>query len=135
VGLEVTAVPLLAYQGPRMTATYETTGARSSAGSVQITFSFALWSQQETEIVVESIVLAGLSGPDSGYARFAGGTLRPGGKLSGSASISVAATQYEAWQSGRTASLFVYTRAEDGSTRRTRVDAYSSGRGPSGTGP
>lgn len=120
------ANPPLAYQGPRLSATYTPEDVRPMASGVSMTFRFALSNTGDTDAVVDRIVLSGLAGPDAGYATFDGGTLRAGDTLTGSSSVVVPRSDWDAWRAGRRAALYVYTRTERGDTFRTRVDASVS---------
>ncbi len=124
VVVAMACLPSFAYQGPRLSAEYEMRDVHPTGPGVEMTFRFVVHAERDTRTTVEKIVLAGLAGPDFGFATFDGGTLAPDTTLTGSATVVVPGDIYEAWLHERPASLYVYSlSAETGDTIRTRVDA------------
>ncbi|MBZ5637131.1 MAG: hypothetical protein LAO51_00085 [Acidobacteriia bacterium] len=123
-GLAAGATAVLAFQGPRLSATYEASSVSAGSAGVSVTFAFTLHNRGDAEIVVDRIALADLSDAESAYATFGGGTIGSGGELSGSRMATVPGAAFERWQSGGPAVLYVYSRTERGDVFRTRVDAY-----------
>ena len=124
LGLAPAPLAVFSYQGPRLEATYTVTAARPAAGAVSITFAFTLENLENTDTDVERIELGNLADLDAGYATFDGGTLAGRGTIRGSVEATVPQSVFDRWQRGGPATLYVYSRGEQGSVRRTRVDAY-----------